>query len=116
MPGLAENNFRYEDVMEYFKDDFGQKLKVHDESTCTGTCPIHNPSRHHMRDWPLFWRTDRCIFERQDPEGCFHPDPDDAKYRAEHGDFDTVHGCNGLCNPGLWEKYLKGERFDLEEE
>jgi hypothetical protein len=34
-------------------------LTTHDEAKCRGQhwC-IHNPSAHHMRDWPMNWRQD----------------------------------------------------------
>lgn len=79
---------------------------VHLPDRCYGRpCVIHNPSDHHMRDWPLHWRDDRGICERICPcphgpgahddgshcgHGIGHPDPDQLG--------DGVHGCDGCCS------------------
>lgn len=80
------------------------RLTVHDEEDCVGRhCPVHSPSDHHMKDWPLVYRIDRPIIYIQDgnwdgkvpgrsqstsgravtvltertcPHGVGHPDPD----------------------------------------
>lgn len=84
--------------MEDWVSGTGQKLKVHDRSKCEGCfCPIHTPSDHHMRDWPLHWRGDRSIMERMCPHGIGHPDPDDFKIKTSIHD-DGTHGCDGCCN------------------
>lgn len=63
---------------------------IHLADKCAGqSCSIHNPSDHHMRNWPLHWRDDRGICERTCPHGIGHPDPD--------GIGDGVHGCDGCC-------------------
>ena len=68
---------------------------VHPLSACVGRpCVIHNPSDHHMQDWPTHWREDRHMMERLCPHGVGHPDPDDITE-------DTVHGCDGCCLPPL---------------
>lgn len=68
-------------------------LDVHDPELCEGEyCCIHNPSDHHMRDWPQNWRQDRRLMERICPHGVGHPDPDEINP-------DTVHGCDGCCTP-----------------
>lgn len=76
---------------------------VHARSVCGGFCPIHNPSEHHMRTWPLIWRDDRKIFERQCHHGVGHPDPDTleylkVKYGELHAGIEGVHGCDGCCS------------------
>jgi len=58
---------------------------------CDGPCPIHAPSDHHMRAWPLHWRADRHIAERVCPHGIGHPDPDQLLLDG------GVHGCDGCC-------------------
>lgn len=70
----------------------GQRLRnVHLKGVCLGPhCCIHNPSPHHMVEWPQNWRPDRRIMERLCPHGVGHPDPDDPTQ-------DTVHGCDGCC-------------------
>jgi hypothetical protein len=70
-----------------------QVLRVHDPKDCEGeVCTIHNPSAHHMREWPTHWRADRHMMERLCPHGVGHPDPDDRSQ-------DAVHGCDGCCIP-----------------
>lgn len=74
-------------------------LTTHEASQCAGQhCCIHNPSAHHMRDWPLHWRADKGVMERICPHGVGHPDPDDAAHRDRMGQsFLNVHGCDGCC-------------------
>ena len=66
-------------------------------------CAIHNPSRHHMRDWPLILRSS-SLLERQCPHGVGHPDPDCAAYLNWRDKTDTwsIHGCDFCC--GLYPK------------
>lgn len=81
--------------MELYTTGTGQRITVHDGSSCYGgACPIHYPSQHHMRDWPTHWRGDRHIMERICPHGIGHPDPDCMYAMA-----DNVHGCDGCCHP-----------------
>lgn len=69
-----------------------QTIIVHAKSRCQGpACCIHNPSDHHMVDWPQLWRADRNLMERTCPHGIGHPDPD-------HIGDDLVHGCDGCCS------------------
>jgi len=71
-------------------------LMVHNKSQCRGEyCCIHNPSKHHMNDWPQHWRDDRGIMERICPHGIGHPDPDQIMAN-EHN---WIHGCDGCCSP-----------------
>lgn len=76
-------------------------LKTHDASLCKGEhCCVHNPSDHHMRNWPMNWRDDIGVMERICPHGVGHPDPDDAAHNARNGrGYMTVHGCDGCCQP-----------------
>jgi hypothetical protein len=51
--------------MEEYKTGMGQIVSVHDKEKCEGEyCCIHNPSDHHMKDWPTNWRDDRFLMER----------------------------------------------------
>lgn len=81
---------------------FGPPLRVHERTRCAGRpCCIHDPSNHHMRDWPMVWRGDIGVMERMCEHGIGHPDPDDlahrrAKYGTTHG-LD-LHGCDGCCS------------------
>ena len=82
-------------MSEPYKTGTGQWIIVHPQGNCAAhPCPIHNPSQHHMRDWPTHWRTDRRIMERICPHGVGHPDPD-CRYVMES----NVHGCDGCCQP-----------------
>lgn len=78
----------------------GVLRSVHPKDACKGRhCVIHNPSDHHMRDWPLNWRADKYLMERVCPcHGNGHPDPDDLAYHRSVGDdWKAVHGCSGCC-------------------
>lgn len=75
--------------------------RVHDPKRCAGQhCCVHNPSQHHMIDWPMHFRSDRGLMERICSHGIGHPDPDDIAYHVRAGrDGDAVHGCDGCCAP-----------------
>lgn len=74
----------------------------HDPADCEGRpCCIHNPSDHHMKDWPQHWRPDRYLMERTCEHGIGHPDPDHVAYMKSVGKWeeaDATHGCDGCCN------------------
>ena len=76
---------------------------VHSENLCKGEiCVIHNPTEHHMRDWPMNWRGDRGLIERICPHGVGHPDPDQIPRWAAMGRItEGTHGCcqDGCCMP-----------------
>lgn len=63
-------------------------------------CTIHNPSEHHMREWPINFRAAdgfmnlSTVTERICPCGVGHPDPDCP------GAAGYVHACCGCCLPG----------------
>lgn len=79
-------------------DDGMHLANVHADTQCAGTvCVLHNPTQHHMRDWPMLWRDDRKIFERICDHGVGHPDPDQDTYLLQRGD-DMMHGCDGCCS------------------
>lgn len=70
-------------------------IGVHEpDERCAKRCPIHNPSNHHMRDWPQDWRPDLRIIERICSHGIGHPDPDDIRAK----EFNKSHGCDGCCS------------------
>ena len=88
--------------MEKYITGTGQIIYVHDKEDCTGNCCIHNPSDHHMKDWPTHWRDDRMLMERICPHGIGHPDPDDIEFKRKKfgdkvADIESVHGCDGCC-------------------
>ncbi len=78
-------------------------VNVHPPSECEGhPCCIHNPSDHHMRDWPQNWRSDRGLMERICPHGIGHPDPDHLDHIERHlgreaAEGESTHGCDGCC-------------------
>lgn len=87
--------------MEEYITGTGQRILVHDKATCRGShCVIHNPSDHHMKDWPTHWREDRKMMERICPHGIGHPDPDDIAFTKQN----SVHGCDGCCEGVNYEK------------
>ncbi len=99
--------------MESYITGTNQKIKVHDKEKCKGAyCCIHNPSDHHMKNWPTHWRNDRGIMERICEHGVGHPDPDDLAFRiriepdeSKHK-YKGIHGCCGCCSDGKpsWEE------------
>jgi len=89
--------------MEEYITGTGQKILVHDKKDCKGQyCVIHNPSNHHMKNWPTHYRYDRGLMERICKHGVGHPDPDDLAYKESIGiniAVESVHGCDGCCIP-----------------
>jgi len=63
-----------------FKLSSGQIIEnVHLVGTCLGEfCPIHNPSDHDFRDFPLVFTGVNML--REFPDGTLIPDPDDYSY------------------------------------
>lgn len=77
-------------------------LAVHAESRCEPPCPIHAPSDHQMRYFPLTWRSDRGFFERLCPHGTGHPDPDDLAFKLRtmgpREYASRAYGVHGCCH------------------
>jgi hypothetical protein len=79
---------------------------AHSDTDCVATrraggpkhCVIHDPSIHHMANWPLILRSS-TLLERRCPHGIGHPDPDSAAYLnwRDHTDSWGIHGCDGCC-------------------
>lgn len=101
-----------EDDLAYYRIhvlNSGQILfRVHTTDACAGEhCVIHNPSDHHMRDWPAYMRQDdfACkLVERHCKHGVGHPDPDSAAWLDQNGPEGSrgtwsIHGCDGCCCP-----------------
>lgn len=74
--------------------------RVHLPDKCQGEfCVVHNPSKHHMRDWPRVLRSSTLV-ERTCPHGVGHPDPDSLAYFLRlhpQNEAFGVHGCDGCC-------------------
>lgn len=91
-----------------FTDSIGQTLfKIHlkDDDCDNYGCIIHNPTKHHMSNWPLIYRErwGRAYPERICEHGIGHPDPDDMNwYHRYHGEvkayYEGIHGCDGCCD------------------
>lgn len=87
-------------------------VKTHGRAACEGQkCCIHNPSDHHMKDWPLTFDMGMAAMgERHCPHGDRHPDPDSVRYMrgryaAQTGTLEEetgwigIHTCDGCCSP-----------------
>ncbi len=75
---------------------------THSEHLCKGrVCVIHNPTEHHMIDWPIILRKDKeGLIERVCKHEVGHPDPDAMEFYVRIGhDYVGIHGCDGCCNP-----------------
>lgn len=83
--------------MKYYKLEHSSiRLLAHEKGDCKGdACTLHKRTKHHMREFRQFWRSDRGIMERICTHGIGHPDPDD--YRIINGDDPGIHGCDGCC-------------------
>lgn len=77
------------------------EIVIHPRRICTGPCPFHNPSQHHMSGWPMLWRAEWGLMERLCPDcRCGHPDPDSVAYLVGIGiRSGWIHGCCGACDP-----------------
>ena len=96
--------------MSDYRVSNGVIRNVHSPSVCAGEfCCIHNPSNHHMAEWPQAWREDRYLMERICPHGIGHPDPDDLNP-------DITHGCDGCCAGGSDSDIPPAERAALMKE
>ena len=74
-----------------------RRFTTHDESKCKGKfCCVHNPSDHHMKDWPQNYRDDTGVTERLCPHGVGHPDFDQP---FKPDSWQWIHGCDGCCIP-----------------
>jgi hypothetical protein len=108
-----EGDYNWDNRMEEYITGTGQKVLVHDGTTCQGHCCIHNPSDHHMKDWPTNWRQDRGMMERMCSHGVGHPDPDDLAFKRsvakkfKRSSYDDgVHGCDGCCRDPYEEERI----------
>lgn len=84
---------------------------THPEYKCYGRqCVIHNPSDHHMLDWPINLRENKLI-ERICKHGVGHPDPDSVYFFDMIGQGGLgIHGCDGCCK--VEEQDDEDEDFD----
>lgn len=78
----------------------GVNVLTHIRARCQGrNCVIHNPSDHHMRDWPKRFHQPSQQTSRVCEHGFGHPDPDDVAYwrEIEKRRISTSHDCDGCC-------------------
>lgn len=60
----------------------GRVLNHHAKGTCRGeVCPLHNPSDHEYRDYPLDWHDEWRVMIRRTENDQFQIDPDDFTIR-----------------------------------
>lgn len=90
-----------------FIDANNTQHRVHQESHCSGECPLHNPTEHHMVEWPLVLgqgEDSAALVHRRCKHGVLHPDPDErirlrnivgANAHRQSG----IHSCDGCCRP-----------------
>lgn len=83
----------------------GQVMRYHPAEQCRDfPCPMHSPSEHHMREWPMHGRSDLRLplIERLCPHNALHPDPDSLAWALRMDpEFEWYHGaCDGCCKPG----------------
>lgn len=73
---------------------------MHAPKLCKGEyCPFHNPSDHHMKDWPIVVRYDRYgLAERLCAHGTGHPDPDSVAWLKRLYDKGTLFNL-GILDP-----------------
>lgn len=70
---------------------------VHRFTDCIdqAVCVIHEPTDHHMRDWPLDIDEPGGLVVRQCEHELWHPDPDSLAYfELRRG----LHECDGCCH------------------
>lgn len=80
---------------------------VHPKKGCTGTCYIHNKSRHPLRHAPLKINMETGMIERMCEHNIGHPDVDYLRARQESGEdisFMGIHHCDGCCTTPNFDK------------
>lgn len=79
---------------------------THSPNKCAGApCCVHNPSNHHMREWPISFDI-RLAYaaSRLCEHGLEHPDPDSMAFFANSSNVSThmialmaMHRCDECC-------------------
>lgn len=100
------------DDIELYSPAPGVIAHTHAAHVCAGSaCVVHNPSDHHMRDWPLKLVGARALgqapgrvlvlSERICSHQFAHPDPDSLAYVSAHSTLPqgwwSDHLCDGCC-------------------
>lgn len=91
-------------------------VKTHGGNACAGrSCCVHNPSDHHMKEWPLvFNRNKGYMGERICDHDYRHPDPDAHAYVTSRlpkhlAQTIGVHTCCGCCILSVFLENQDGE-------
>jgi hypothetical protein len=87
-----------------YEKAFWEKNTHHSHESCDVSlpCPIHRPTPHHMRQWPMVLRASRNrLIERTCEHGIGHPDPDSAPWVMKMFADTGIHGCDGCCTPAF---------------
>lgn len=93
----------------------GRILRTHDANEClmhtglVGSCSVHHPSNHPLKEAPAIWLADANTLYRVCPHGVEHPDPDDMEFKSSTMQFLLVAAissthisrCDGCCHPHL---------------
>lgn len=80
-------------MAEWFDSFDNRVINVHDAEKCAGRpCTIHNPSDHHMSEYPQLWYN--FMMHRVCEHNIPHPDPDEPN-------GNKIHPCDGCCTPYL---------------
>ena len=96
-----------------FTDDAGVEWNVHKRTLCKGShCALHNPSVHPLNKARIVLRhgspfsfKPHGFAERICEHGIGHSDPDSVAFYDSIGEEGhDVHGCDGCCFEGGYEK------------
>lgn len=115
------------DEYDIYETEYGARYQTHGPAKCGNVpggrkeqCMLHNPSLHHMRDWPMGLDPTKYFFGyRVCPHDYDHPDPDSFSYFVrtagdKYGDMLVreilEHECDGCCTPPGFLSLI--ERFE----
>jgi hypothetical protein len=93
-----------EDRRDVSMTETGQIIYYHPAEDCEdkGPCPMHSPSDHHMKTWPMHGNMSLKLplIERICPHNAMHPDPDSLAWCLKvDPKFNCYHGaCDGCCH------------------
>lgn len=77
----------------------GVFLTHHNASVCAGErCPLHNPSDHSLRDYPLDWDARGGVMVRVLPDGGTEIDPDEYRLRGPKYLYRNAAKCKGCLD------------------
>lgn len=80
----------------YIADSDQVVLGIHPKRWCSGTCVVHRPSKHQLRDLPLAFDMKSKCFYRTCAHKNQHQDPDERTYWTNQLEQDAArHGGGG---------------------